>query len=58
MAINDFLVMVHEENPAFTIWQLRGLVTDRKEYILFPEAVEVLDAHAKTGSGDRVPEWR
>lgn len=58
MATNDFLVMVHKENSASTKWQLRGLATDRKEYILFPEAVEVLDAHVKNGSGDRVPEWR
>ena len=58
VAVNDFLVMVHEENPTFTIRQLRDLITDRTKYILFPDAVEVLDAHIKVGYGDYIPDWR
>ena len=57
-ATSDFLVIVHEKNPAFTIRQLRELITDRTKYILFPEAVEVLDAYIKKGYGDIIPDWR
>lgn len=58
VAIKDFLVMVHEENPTFTVRQLRDLITDRTKYILYPEAVEVLDAYIKVGYGDNIPDWR
>lgn len=58
VAINDFLVMVHEENPTLTIRQLRDLITDKTKYILFPDAVEVLDAHIKAGFGNYIPTWR
>lgn len=57
-ATSDFLAIVHGEHPAFTIRQLRELVTDRSRYILQPEAVEVLDAHIQAGYGDYIPEWR
>lgn len=58
VAIKDFLVIIHEENPTFTIRQLRELITDRTKYIPFTDAVEVLDAHIKVGYGDCVPDWR
>lgn len=57
-AISDFLAMVHEDNPTFTIQQLRELITNRTLYILMPDAVEVLDAHIKLGYGDYIPKWR
>ena len=57
-AVNDFLVLVHKENPTFTIRQLRELITDRSRYILNREAVEVLDAYIKAGEGDEVPAWK
>lgn len=55
---SDFLAIVHMDNPTFTIRQLRELITDRTRYILYPEAVEVLDAHIKAGYGDHIPTWR
>lgn len=57
-ATSDFLAIVHEENPTFTIYQLRTLITDRSRYIFSPEAVEVLDAHIKAGYGDLIPTWK
>lgn len=57
-ATSDFLAIVHNSNPTFTIRQLRELITDRSRYILEPEAVEVLDAHIKAGYGDHIPAWR
>lgn len=53
-----FLVMVHEENPAATIVQLKQIITDKRKFILFPDAVAVLDAHIKAGYGNSVPDWR
>lgn len=58
VATNDYLVIVHQENPTFTIRHLRELITNRTKYILQPEAVEVLDAYIKAGYGDHVPDWR
>ena len=58
VAVKDFLVVLHEENPAFTIRQIRELITDRSRYIPNNEAVEVLDVHIKAGYGDYVPEWK
>ncbi len=57
-AVSDFLAIVHEENPTFTIRQLRDLLTDRSRYIPDHEAIGVLDAHIKAGYGDHVPNWR
>lgn len=57
-AASDFLVMVHELYPTLTIRQLREIITDKSKYILFPEAVEVLDAHISAGFGDHVPQWK
>ena len=58
VATKDFLVMVHEENPAATIVQLKQIITDKRKFILFPDAVAVLDAHIKAGYGNSVPDWR
>lgn len=58
VATNDFLVMVHEANPVATIKQLRDIISDKRNYILFPDAVAVLDAHIKAGYGEHVPDWR
>lgn len=57
-AVNDFLVVVHRENPAMTVRQIRELITDRQRYVFWPDAVEVLDRHIKAGYGDHVPEWK
>lgn len=56
-AVNDFLVLIHQENPELTIRQIRELITDRSRYIVNLEAVEVLDAHIKAGYGDCIPSW-
>ncbi|MCM1258608.1 MAG: hypothetical protein NC307_12230 [Roseburia sp.] len=58
VAVKDFLVIIHEENPTFTVRQLRDLITDCSQYIPNYEAIEVLDAHIKAGYGDHVPEWK
>ena len=58
VATKNFLVMVHQENPTINIRELRELITDKTRYILFPDAVEVLDAHIKIGFGDHIPDWR
>ena len=55
---NDFLVMVHNDYPNYTIGQLKELITDETKYILFLEAVEVLDAYIKIGEKDLIPKWR
>ena len=57
-AISDLLASIHKENPTLTVWELRELITDRNKYILFPDAVEVLDAHIKIGYGDYIPDWK
>lgn len=57
-AVSDFLVIVHEANPAATIEQLRAIITDRQNYIPNYEAIAVLDAHISAGHGGRVPDWR
>lgn len=44
--------------PNYTIGQLKELITDETKYILFPEAVEVLDAYIKIGEKDLIPKWR
>lgn len=56
-ATSDFLVIVHEQNPTFTIKQLYELITDKTRYILDPEAAEVLKAHIDAGYGDNIPQW-
>ena len=57
-ATSDFLALVHSEHPAATISQLLEIITDRTQYILCPEALEVLEAHIKAGYGDHIPNWR
>ena len=57
-ATSDFLALVHSEHPTATISQLREIITDRTQYILCPEALEVLEAHIKAGYGDHIPNWR
>ncbi|WP_417342052.1 hypothetical protein [Evtepia gabavorous] len=57
-AVSDFLSIVHEDYPTFTIKQIRELISDRTRYITDPEAIEVLDAYIKAGYGDHVPNWR
>lgn len=58
VATSEFLAMVHKTFPTFTISQLKELISDRREYIVFPEALEVLDAYIKAGYGDHIPKWR
>lgn len=57
-ATGDFLALIHETHPTFTISQLHAVITDCTRYIPNPEAIEVLDAHIKAGHGDVVPNWR
>lgn len=57
-ATSDFLAQVHKDHPTATISQLREIITDRTQYIFFPEALEVLEAHIKAGYGNRIPNWR
>lgn len=57
-AIRDFLAIIHEDNPALTVAQLRALLLDRDKYIFSPGAIAVLDAHIKAGYGDWIPAWR
>lgn len=57
-ATSDFLVLVHQDHPTATISQLREIITDRTQYVFFPEALEVLEAHIKAGHGNRIPNWR
>ena len=57
-ATSDFLVIIHQENPTFTIQQIRELITNRNKYILHPDAVDVLDAYIKAGYGDCIPKWK
>lgn len=57
-ATSDFLALIHEENPALTILQLRELLSDRSKYIFSPEVIAVLDTHIKAGYGEHIPEWR
>ena len=58
MTTNEFLVIIHEENPTLTIKQLRELIGDRTKYLRNPEAEEVLNAHIDAGYGDYIPTWR
>ncbi len=58
VATMNFLSLVHTQYPELTIRQLRDLITDKREYILNPETVAVLDAHIKKGHGDEIPAWR
>ncbi len=57
-AVRDFLAVVHENNPEFTIKQLRDLIMDESKYIPDYEAVGVLDAYISRGYGDHVPDWK
>lgn len=57
-ATSDFLAIVHEQNPSATISQLYGILTDRSQWLLNPEAVAVLEAHISAGYGNHIPNWR
>ena len=58
VATNEFLVIIHEENPTFTIKQLRELIGDRTKYLRNLEAEEVLDAYINAGYGHHIPTWK
>ena len=58
VATGQFLEIVHQDNPAATISQIREIITDKTRYIICPEAVAVLDAHIEAGYGDHIPNWR
>lgn len=58
IATSEFLAMVHKTFPTFTISQLKEVISDRRKYIVFPEALEVLDVYIKAGYGDHIPKWR
>ncbi len=58
VATNDFLVIIHEENPTLTIRQLRELIGDRTKYLHNSEAEEVLEAYINAGHGDHIPTWK
>lgn len=36
------IIIIHQENPTFTIRQLKELITDGNKYILYPDVAEVL----------------
>lgn len=57
-ATNDFLVMVHQENPTATISQLHTIIADRSLWLPNPEAIAVLEAHISAGYGNHIPDWR
>lgn len=57
-ATSDFLVIVHQQNPFFTIKQLKELLGDRTKWIYNPDADMILNAYIKAGEGDIVPQWR
>jgi len=56
--ISAFLAIVHEENPALSISQLRELLLDCTRYLINPDAIAVLDTHIEAGYGDYVPQWK
>lgn len=56
-ATSDFLTMVHNQYPSYTISQLYALVIDHSKYIKFPEAIEVLEKYLKARYSDHVPKW-
>lgn len=51
-ATSDLLAILHEDNPAATIEQIRGLIN------FDPDAVAVCDAYIAHGEGSLVPNWR
>lgn len=57
-AVSDFLVIIHEENPAATIEQIKAIISDRQKYIPNYDAIAVLDAHIQAGYGGYIPNWR
>lgn len=57
-ATSDFLALIHQDHPTATISELREIVTDRTQYIFSPDALEVLEAHIKSGYGNWIPNWR
>lgn len=58
VATGHFLAIVHEDHPTATISQIREIITDKRKFILDPEAVAVLDAHIEAGYGDQILNWR
>lgn len=57
-AVSDFLAILHEQNPTATILELHSMITDRRQFIRFPEAIAVLEAHINSGHGAHVPNWK
>lgn len=57
-AVSDFLAILHEQNPAATISELHSLITDKRKFIRFPEAIAVLEEHIDLGYGSLIPDWR
>lgn len=56
-SIRDILVMAHEEHPEFTVTELRGVLSDTSQRIVFQEVLDVLDAYIASGYGNYVPDW-
>ena len=57
-ATSDFLAIVHETHPDLTISELLDLISNKNQYILNPEAVEILQEHVKLGFGGEIPAWK
>lgn len=57
-ATSDFLGMVCENHPGKTINELKQIITDESQYIVFGEAVDILDKHIEYGCGDIIPNWK
>lgn len=57
-ATSDFLALVHQDHPDFTIFQLREVITNKTIFIKNTEAVSVLNAYIVAGYGDHIPNWR
>ena len=57
VATSDFLALIHEQRPFFSINQLKELINDKTQYIYNPDANAVLNAYIKAGEGDIVPQW-
>lgn len=58
VATSGMLGIICEENPTFTINEIKELLLDETKYIYMPEAIYVLDKHIEKGYGDRIPGWK
>lgn len=57
-ATSDFLGIIHEEYPNYTIQQLYNLITDDTKFILDPEAKNVLQKYIDFGEGNIIPRFK